>query len=288
VPLLHVPFLNVPITYAGELILTVHDFTLVDFMEAIPNLHGRIYAWAMTQFSIRRADRIIAISNYTKKEITSRFPAAEDKISVIHNGISPQFSPEKDEEKIRRTLDAYGISEPYIFSLGSNSPHKNFRQLVEAFQSIHHNHQDVSLVLAGNNVEWETELGRFIESIDQTGQIQLAGFVDESDIISLYTGAEVFTLVSLNEGFGFPPLEAMACHTPCVVSNLSSLPEVTGDAAIHVDPRNPEEIASMIGAVLDDDDLSNEMIKAGIEQSQKFTWEKCARQTIQVYCDALS
>jgi glycosyltransferase involved in cell wall biosynthesis len=287
IPLLHVPFLNVPMAYTGKLVLTVHDFTLMDFMEAIPNLHGRFYAWFMTQFSIRRADGIIAISEHTRNEITNRFPSASSKTRVIHNGITSEFSATKEPEKVKEAIHSQGISQPYIFSLGSNSPHKNFKTLVEAFQRVHRDHPNVTLLLAGHNVDWETELGDFVRANDTTGQIQLGGYVDESHVQPLYTGAELFTLVSLNEGFGFPPLEAMACRTPCVVSNTSSLPEVTGDAAVHVDPRDAQEIAVGISDVLANEKLAENLVQRGLHQIENFSWKRCASETLEFYCDLL-
>lgn len=123
--------------------------------------------------------------------------------------------------------------------------------------------------------------------MDLEDSVELIGYVSESHLAGLYSGAEVFSLVSTNEGFGFPPLEAMACHTPCVVSNTSSLPEITGDAALHVDPEDVRAISQAVDAILQDDNLSSELISKGAKRIKRFSWKRCAEETIETYEKAL-
>jgi glycosyltransferase involved in cell wall biosynthesis len=285
--LFHAPFLNIPLAYGGKLVLTVHDFTLLDFIESLSTVVHRTYARWMTRLSIKRADRIIAISNYTKSDLLERFQFPPERIDVIHNGLSKRFQP-VDPPDVERDLDALGISRPYMLSLGRNAPHKNFDRVVRAFDGLQRDHPDLSLVLAGKGVSRGSDLGELTEELGLEDSVDLVGYVSESHLPGLYTGAEVFLLPSENEGFGFPPLEAMACQTPCIVSNTSSLPEITGDAALHVDPDDIRAISRAIEAILQDDGLSSKLRSKGAKRIEKFSWKRCAEETIETYRKALS
>jgi glycosyltransferase involved in cell wall biosynthesis len=284
--LFHAPFLNVPLAYSGKLVLTVHDFTLLDFIESLSTVVHQTYALWMTRLSIMQADRIITVSTHTKSDLLKRYQFPPDRIDVIHNGLSDDFKP-VDPTDVQRDLDALGVSRPYILSLGRNAPHKNFDRVVRAFAGLQRDHPDLSLVLAGKGVSRGSDLGELTDELGLEDSVDLIGYVSESRLPGLYSGAEVFLLPSENEGFGFPPLEAMACHTPCIVSNTSSLPEITGDAALHVDPDDIPAISRAIDALLRDDELSSKLRSKGAKRVNRFGWKRCAEKTIRTYEKAL-
>ena len=254
-----------------KLIVTVHDLTPLQFPH-YHNLRRRIYFRTILRQVIRIADEIISVSHSTKDDILSYFSLPADKISVIHQSSEMQPRYEKLPAK-------YGIDEDYILYVGTVEPRKNLLRLMDAYNQLK---TDVKLVIVGaygwkNKAVYE----------EKNPNIVFTGYVPEEDLPVFYTNAKFFIYPSMYEGFGIPILEAMNCHCPVITSNISSMPEVAGDAALLVDPYSVEEIKNAMAKLLQDDDLRRRMIAAGVERAKNFSWKKTAEKTIAVYHKAL-
>jgi len=228
-----------------------------------------------------RADRIIAISKSTRDDIVGLFGVEPARVAVVPLGVSDDFSPRPpgEQDAVRRAL---GLDRDFVLCLGAITRRKNTRRVIQAFAQVARE-RDVLLVLAGRKgYGWETELAP-IEELGLRDRVRLVPHVPAGRLPALYSAARALVFPSLYEGFGIPVLEAMACGTPVVTSNCSSLPEVAGDAALLVDPRDTEAIAEAALRLLDDEALRESLRARGLERARQFPWSRTARQTLQVY-----
>ncbi len=272
-------FLKVPF------IITVHDliryFDLKGRRTLIhrPNLRDRFY-FNLDYKGIKKAKRIITISQATKNDLVHYLGIAEEQISIVYLGI---------DHRLFQPVFHHLYNHPYVLFVGTEHPRKNFAGLLKAFSQLKREpkFKDLKLVkvgrAGGREADFRGQTMKVINALDLARDVIFADFVPENDLPAYYSGAGVFVLPSLYEGFGLPPLEAMACGCPVVTSNTSSLPEVTGEAGIMVNPYDTDSLAQAIRQVLTDDKLRSSMIKKGLKQSKKFSWEKTARQTQEVY-----
>lgn len=269
-------------------ILTVHDLSFVQVPEtASPSL--KAYLDAVVPRSVQRADHILADSQATKDDLVSLYGTPADKISVLLSGVDAHFQPVTDPGVITEIRNNYSIGQgPYVFSVGTVQPRKNYVRLVQALAALRAEGYDLSLVIAGGKGWLDNPIYDAIRDSGMADFVHLIGFVDESDLPGLYSGAVCSAFPSLYEGFGLPILEAMACGTPVMTANVSSLPEVAGDAALMVDPYDTEAIASAIQRLVDDEALRTTLIQAGYERAGQFTWEAAARHLKQVYEQVLA
>ena len=283
VDILHQPCFSAPITYKGKIVVTVHDLISMHFPKNLPFASRMFYSRWMP-FSYRKADKIIAISEDTKKDIMARLNISEDKIRVIHSAVSDNFKPIRDEKILKDVKLKYHTGDKFILDVGTLEPRKNLPFLVKAFcaaiqdPEITHN-----LVLSGKKGWYYEDLFLLVKELKLEKRVIFAGYVSEEDLPALYCAADLFVFPSLYEGFGFPPLEAMASGTPVVSSNTSSLPEVIGEAGVILAPENENIWAENIIKILKNDNLSRDLIEKGLIQAKKFSWEKTARETIEVY-----
>ena len=269
-------------------IITVHDliryFDLEDSEEDealihLPNRRYRHYLNLDCE-GIRKAMRIIAVSQSTKDDLIEHLGIADERISVVYEGI---------DHSLFRPVSQRIYKYPYILFVGSEQPRKNFTTLLKAFSQLKSEPEFKKLKLVkigkagGRGVDFRSQTMGVVESLHLSNEVIFTDFVPEADLPAYYSGAEVFVLPSLYEGFGFPVVEAMACGCPVITSNTSSLPEVVGKAGIMVDPHNADSLAQAMRHVLTDSELSNNMISRGLKQSKKFSWEKAAEQTLEVY-----
>jgi glycosyltransferase involved in cell wall biosynthesis len=268
---------------SGKSIVTIHD---TDFIK-IPDYLDRgwvEYKGKYTHLSIKRADIIITISNYMKSELIESLKIPEEKIQVVYQGVSPDFTVFKNKEMMYEFKNRYGIKIPYILFVGTFHKNKNLIRLIEAFHRLKMSsdlpHQ---LVLAGGKGELTDDLNQRIQELDIADMVVLPGYISEEDILKAYNYSDLFVFPSLFEGFGMPVLEAMACGVPVVASSVCSLPEVVGDAGLLVDPMNVESIAEGMYRVLYNDAIRNELIQKGFKRARLFSWEKTARETIEIY-----
>jgi glycosyltransferase involved in cell wall biosynthesis len=275
---------NLPFLHGWPTISVVYDITPL-LVENAFSLRFRFFFSAQLGYAIRHATRIAAISRSTKNEIAQRFKLPPDKIDVIYPGYDERlFRPDYPRESIGQAVDRYGIAGKYIIYVGTLEPKKNILRLLQAFSMlvesgrIHH-----SLVLVGKRGLNDELIFKEIDKLRLGSRVIVTGYVTESDLPLLVSGAEAFVFPSLHEGFGIPPLEAMACGTPVITSNTASLPEVVGEAGKIVDPYNVEDVAAAIAAVLADENLRSEMRRKGLERASQFSWEKSARKMVAIF-----
>lgn len=270
--LLWVPHYNIPVLFKGKMLVTIHDVAHLALPELFRGLHKKIYAKALFFAIEHRADHIICVSEFTKQELIKYTGVSSNKISVIHNGIEDswyQVKKEKNPESV-----------PYLLYVGNVKPHKNLKTFVQAFlkikDKIPHN-----LVLVGKKEGFITGDNEISELVNRSpARIKFTGFIADSILKQYYLHADLFVFPSIYEGFGYPPLEAMACGTPVLASNAASIPEVCGEAAEYFSPYNVEELASKIVNILNKEEYRERLKKKGIKQSMKFRADNTARKTL--------
>ncbi len=270
-------------------VITVHDITPLLFPSLLP-LKTRIY-WNLIKHNIKKADKIIAVSNTTKKDIVNNLKIEGSRISVIYHGVSGDFYPriitksEKDSYLSRLNLEIPKISN-IILSVSTIHPRKNYTHLIKAFNIVKKQSDiPVHLLIAGKVDDdiYMEELKYLINTKNLQSDVHLLGYVSDKELTLLYNIADLFIYPSLYEGFGLPILEAQACGCPVITSNVSSMPEVAGDGAILVDPYNVEEIACAANKVISDKNISDNLIQKGFKNCKRFSWKKCAEETSKVY-----
>ncbi len=259
--------------------------TIYDLIMLLPEYCVPLYQKAELKRYISRADTVISISEHTKRDIITTFGIPEEKVRVILLAADERFRPLDDKDAIQRVLSRYGVAGDYILYTGPMELRKNVPALVKAYallkaeKNVPHN-----LVLAGNKGGGHyEEVMAIIQREGLEKSVLFTGFVADYDLPYLYNGASLFAFPSLYEGFGLPPLEAMACGCPVVTSNTSSLPEVVGDAGLMIDPTRPEELAEAMGRILEDRALHGELRERGLARAAEFSWKKCAAETMDVY-----
>jgi glycosyltransferase involved in cell wall biosynthesis len=282
-------FVLPPTLPATKTILTVHDLSFVRTPEtATPVL--KAYLDRVVPRSVRRADHVIADSQATKDDLVELYGTPPDKISVLLSGVNPQYKPVIDSDILRHVRRKYGIplDVPYIFSIGTIQPRKNYGRLIEALARLREEFADLYLVIAGGKGWLDTPIFETVQRLNLQDVVIFTGFVDDADVPPLYSDALCTSYVSLYEGFGFPVVESMACGTPVVTSNVSSLPEVAGEAALMVDPYDVEAITAALRQLVSDSALQAELIEAGRSQAAQFTWEKSAQRLLHIYRQILN
>jgi glycosyltransferase involved in cell wall biosynthesis len=272
-----------PIYCPSPRVVVIHDIIPI----ILPQTHSTRYEMIFKMeiaHALKYASGIIADSNSTKQDLVKHFHLEPSRVVVIYPGYDNKlFSPVTDEALIERVMHKYEINEKYILFIGVIVPRKNIERLIKAYRLLKKKglikHK---LVIAGPKGWLYEGIYKLVHDLELDGDIIFTGYVSDEDLPVLLSNAEVFVCPSLYEGFGIPPLESMACGTPVVVSTASSLPEVVGDAGITVDPYNVEAIAEAIHSVISDAVLQGQMRRKGLERARLFSWEKAARQTLEV------
>lgn len=264
-------------------LLTVHDLSFVRVPEAAsPAL--KAYLDQVVPRSVRRADHILADSQATKDDLVELYRTPHEKITVLLSGVDTHFQPVLDSLALLTTRSRYHIgTAPYIFSIGTVQPRKNYSRLIQALAHLRAEGYDLHLVIAGGRGWLEDPIYATIRDTGLDDYVHFIGFADEADLPALYTGAACVAFPSLYEGFGLPVLEAMACGVPVVTSNISSLPEVAGDAALMVNPYDTDELADALRRVLDDSSHRQALIAKGHARARQFTWEASAHHLRTIY-----
>jgi len=279
---LFVPAHVLPLVHPRRSVVTIHDLGYLYYPES-HRLLDRLYLDLSTRYNARAATHLIADSSATKRDLVERYGTEPDKITVVYPGYDgTTFQPVRDEGTIEAVKAKYNIAGHYILFVGTLQPRKNLTRLIEAFSNIQHPTSNIQLVIAGKKGWLYHDIFRQVEKLGLGEGVVFTGYVPEGDLPALMSGARLFVFPSLYEGFGLPVLEAMACGVPVVCSNASSLPEVAGDAAVLVDPLDVEGMAAAMERVLGNNELRAELIERGFEQAGKFSWEKCARETLKV------
>jgi len=281
IELFHGPRFMIPRACPCKTVVTIHDLGFKIMPECIIN-SAYIYFDSRTKLAVSKADRIIAVSENTKNDLIKLYNASEDKITVIHWGIDQSFQPCNDRSSIGRIKNKLGIDKEFILFVGTIEPRKNLVRLIKAFDKLKMK-REYRLVIAGCKGWLYEEVFATVKELNMEKDIIFTGYVHDNELPFLYSAAELFICPSLYEGFGLPVLEAMACGVSVVTSNVSSLPEVAGDAAILVDPYDVEAIAKAMEQVLEDSNLRKEMIEKGFERAEKFSWQDTVKKTLDVY-----
>ncbi len=259
--------------------VAVHDLSF----RAHPEYFPRTIAWYMrwlTGWAARRAQRVLTGSEFSRQELLRFYSVDKSKVVVIPYGVGSEFRPVPDETHRvaeQTILSQYGITGPYILALGNIHPRKNLARLLDAYLRLQQERKSVPAMVWAGLERWDS--GELVERARSAGVI-LTGFVTQEDLPALYRQAVMLVYPSLYEGFGLPVLEAMACGTPVVTSNTTSLPEVAGDAALTVDPTRVEEITQAMARLLDDACLRKRLQQAGLERSNAFAWTRTAQQLL--------
>jgi glycosyltransferase involved in cell wall biosynthesis len=264
-------------------VLTVHDLNwrwCPETMRRKDFIIGKLFSEKL----IRKADRIITDAQFTAKYLQDELKISAEKLSVIPLAAGEQYRPHSKQESAKYIAQRYGTSERYILTVGTVEPRKNIESLLRSFALlIKRPGFDYQLLIAGMKAWKDSGIYVVFDKLNLTEHVRFLGYVPDEDMPKLYSGATAFVLPSLYEGFGLPPLEAMACGTPVVVSNRSSLPEVVGNSGCYVDPYNINDIAQGIYRVVTEGSLRQKLIASGLERAKEFSWHKTAEKTLRVF-----
>jgi len=297
----HINFIG--LSGASKSLITIHDLSFLRNPEFFSKRKNFWHKMINVKKLIKRFDRVVAVSENTKRDIVELCDVDAEKVKVIYSGIGGEFKKfpnfqipisndqtnsklqiqnlNIDTSKLEDIKSKYNLPDKYILYLGTIEPRKNVDGIIRAYNKLRVNNrelQSVKLVIAGGK-GWKSEkIYREREESEFKDDIKFLGYVDNKDKTYLYNLADMFVYPSFYEGFGFPPLEAMASGTPVVTSYAGSLPEVAGDAALMVDPYNVNDIARAMREILTDENLKNKLIERGLGQAKKFNWEKAARE----------
>ena len=303
----HTPLIRIPITLSAELrkhpvdvlhvqftappfcpcpvVVSIHDLSFEHLPETF-NRRSRTQLRLTVRHSARRATRILTLSEHTRRDIIDTYGIDPERINAIPLAAPDHFAPVTDSKELQRVRHNYGISGDYILSVGSIQPRKNLVRLVRAYASLRGEFSTdklPKLLLVGKRAWLYDETLRTLDETGVRDSVVLTGYVPETDLPALYSGALCFVYPSYFEGFGLPPLEAMKCGAPVVVGNRTSLPEVVGDAALSVDPFDVDAIAAAIRRLIKDSALRRDLSVKGQKRAAEFTWQKTARKTLMVY-----
>jgi glycosyltransferase involved in cell wall biosynthesis len=283
-----------PIKCPVPLIVILHD---IIYMESIALFRrgysmyqkmGNMYRRFVVPRILKKADKVITVSNFERHRIKDFFKLPEDNILAIYNGVGTHFRPIEDEHKLKEIKKKYQLPQKYFFFLGNTDPKKNTKNVLKAYSDyVKKKGYEIKLLMLDYD---EPELVKLLNQINNPRlreHIYLAGYVVNDDLPAIYNMAELFLYPSLRESFGIPMLEAMASGTAVITSNTSSMPEVAGDAAKIIDPYKSEEITNAIMELLDDESLKQKYIALGNERAKKFSWEAMARENLELYKQVL-
>jgi len=242
-----------------------------------------------TKRAVQKASQILAVSNATRDDVVNIFDVDAKRISVIHNALDERFAPASRADEMTTVLERYQLHDPFVLYSGRIRPHKNIHRLIEAFAVLknelreNERFRNLKLIVIGDELSRHQYLRLTVVRSGVQQDVRFFGFVPYSILQVFYQSAALFAFPSLYEGFGLPPLEAMASRTPVLASNTSSLPEVLGDAALLVNPENVFEIARGMKSILLESSLRERLVTKGLEHISRFSWESAARQVIEAY-----
>ena len=284
VDVLHVQFTAPPFCPC-PFVVSVHDLSFEHLPQTF-HRRSRTQLRLTVRHSVRRAARVLTLSEHTRNDVIETYGIAGPMIEVIPIAASPKFQPVRDDKELQRVRHTYRITSDYILSVGSIQPRKNLVRLVRSYTLLRDKlgaDKLPKLVFVGKRAWLYDETLRALEDASLGDSVILTGYVPESDLPALYSGATCFVYPSIFEGFGLPPLEAMQCGTPVIIGNRTSLPEVVGDAAFAVDPFDVNAIAGAIEQILNKPALRDELRVRGLERAKMFDWHETARRTLRVY-----
>ncbi len=284
VDLIHEPAFVGPAVGGRPMVVTVHDLSFLLYPQSFRTLN-RLYLKHFAGLSVRRARRVIAVSESTKQDLVHLYGLTPDKIDVVHNGVDDQFQP-LPSEQVAAFRKNQNLPLRFLHFVGTLEPRKNVTGLIQAYARLPKPRPP--LLLVGGKGWLYDEIFARVEALDLATEVHFVGYVPADELPWWYNAATLFVYPSLYEGFGLPPLEAMACGTPVITSTASSLPEVVGKAGLAVSPADTEALATAMQRVLEDQDCWESMQSAGLLQARAFSWQRTAAQTVDSYRRALS
>lgn len=273
-----------PIRRTCKKLLVIHDFYPILF----PQLVGRFYTFYLRRTflsEMKEVSKIITVSHNSKKDVIELFNVPEDKIKTIHSGVESIFEPISNRKLLNEKLQKYDlVDKDFILYVGGLIPRKNVVRLIKAYYELRKSkiikHR---LVIVGGERGPYLHIEKLVKTLGLENDVILTGYVADEDLPYIYNKADLFVYPSLYEGFGFPPLEAMACGTAVVSSDVSSIPEITEDAAVLVNPNDITAIREGMSKVLTNDDLRQNMIRKGLKRARLFSWKKTAKETLNIF-----
>ena len=289
VDLFHAPHYVLPPLTPCPSVVTIHDCIHLRFPQYLPSRLAYAYARGSLWIAAHRSARILTVSEASKRDIRRYFRVPERKIAVIYNAIDERFAEIPTPQEIERVRERYQLNDPYVLYAGNIKPHKNLERLIEAFYALRRRgFEQVKLLIIGDEISKYATLRRAVHRHKLHKHVRFFGFVPDQTLAILYRLAKVFVFPSLYEGFGLPPLEAMASGTPVITSNVSSLPEVVGDAALLIDPYEPDALADAMARVLTDSTLQEDLRRKGFARVREFSWERSVRRVREIYGEVLA
>jgi glycosyltransferase involved in cell wall biosynthesis len=280
--LLHSPDFIPPFWRNCKSVITVHDLAFLLYPHFLTKEAARYYG--QIDQAVRYTDHIIAVSESTRQDTIKLLGVPDRKITVIHEAANPIYRQIPPEEARRHVVETYGLDREYILFVSTIEPRKNLPGLLQAYRKLLDDYKrPEGLVLAGSRGWLSEEVYSAVEALNLGEHVRFLGRVPSTHLVYLYNAARLLVHPSFYEGFGLPPLEAMTCGTPTIVSNVSALPEVVGDAAILIDPHDIGGLTVAMWRALTDEDLRASLIAKGLKRAQTFSWERAARETLDVY-----
>lgn len=291
--LVHFPHFNVPVSFRRPFIVTIHDLILTKYPTIRASTLGPARYWfkhaayeLVIRSAVRRAEKVITVSEFSKRDLIEHFGLAPDKVLVTPEAAEPvrsDRSPREDAEILR----SYEVNQPYLLYVGNAHPHKNLERLLDAFDKLRSEFANLRLVLVGREDEFFRRLRRRASTLGLEGWVVFPGFVPDRDLPAFYRNAQLYVFPSLYEGFGLPPLEAMRYGVPVAAANRAALPEVLGNAAAFFNPEEVDDMIRVIRRLLRNEKLRVELRERGRAQVERYRWEDLARQTLAAYRSVL-
>ncbi|HSM57643.1 MAG TPA: glycosyltransferase family 1 protein [Candidatus Sulfomarinibacteraceae bacterium] len=281
----HTPYFVAPLLTSAPVVITVHDMIFEQYPAYMPLAHARPYYRLLMALSVRRAARIVAVSQATARELRNFYPVSAGKIAAIGEGTDPHIKAVDDQETLQRLRRQYNLHRPFVLSVGARRPHKNLARLVRAFARLE-SAVPHDLVFVGQaDKRFPDEARETSARLGLDGRVRFLGWVPEADLPGFYTLADAVAVPSLVEGFGLPALEAMACGAPLLAHNASSLPEVVGQAGLLVNAADCDALAQGLCRLLQDEPLREQLAAAGLKRAAEFNWRTVATQITSIYIE---
>ncbi len=289
VDVVHVPHHEAPFFAPGKVVVTIHDCVHLLFPQEDSSKFRNYRSYLRMKRVIEGSRHVLAVSKSTKEDLINIFQTPESKISVVHNALDERFAFTHTPDERKHVLERYQLKDPFILYSGKIRPHKNLHRLIEAFAVLKseliddEQYKNLKLIIIGDELSRHQYLRLTVVRSGAQQDVRFFGFVPYPILRVFYQSATLFAFPSLYEGFGLPPLEAMANRTPVIASNTSSLPEVLDDAAVLVNPENVFDIARGMKHILQDDALREKLVRKGVEQVGKFSWKVAAEKVLRTY-----
>jgi glycosyltransferase involved in cell wall biosynthesis len=289
IDLMHFPHFNVPFFCPVNFIVTIHDLILIKFPTVKSSTLNPLFYWfknlayrLIIARAVTKARLVIAVSEFTKKDILEKFKIPADKVKVTLLGVASAFVAEQTNSPVD-VLSTYGIVKPYLLYVGNAYPHKNLEWLIWAFEQLKEKHNELQLVLVGKEDYFYRRLKLIASKSANSKSIVFPGFVKDEDLQPLYQNALAYVFPSLYEGFGLPPLEAMSQGCPVISSDQSCMPEILDDAVLYFSPIDAWDFINQVEKIIESEELVKELVAKGRKVAQKYSWQECAAETLAFY-----